>query len=151
MVIRVDRRALYFLVGVLLLGVPLLLGLYLGGFMGKPAAPNQAAATPAGPGSAPVAQAPAASGGANGAPGSAAPASDPAQAQQAADLAAVPRISIDDAKKKLGDAGTVFIDARTPDQFAQGHIKGAISIPEMDAVAKSSDLPKDKDLIIYCT
>ena len=144
MVIKIDRRAVYFLLGVLLLAVPLGAGLWLGQTNIKPSAQ-------------PAAQQPAAQpGAANAGAGAAAapPAAQPADTTPpAADpaLAAVPRISVDDAKKLLGKPDVVFIDARFPDQFAQGHLKGAINISEADAAAKSADLPKDKDIILYCT
>lgn len=47
--------------------------------------------------------------------------------------------------------GAVLVDARGADQFAQGHIEGAINVPAGDEAAFAS-LPADKGtkLIFYC-
>ncbi len=55
----------------------------------------------------------------------------------------------------LGREDVLFIDARTPEEYAAGRIPGAVNIPyeavfgDMSAVAK--DLPKGATLIIYCS
>lgn len=54
----------------------------------------------------------------------------------------------------LGADDYLFIDARTPEEFAAGHVSGAVSLPseaifgDMDAATK--DIPKDATLIVYC-
>jgi len=73
--------------------------------------------------------------------------------------------SVDAAKAKtLIDAGTKVIDARVANEYAEGHIKGAISVPYKEKSAKAADfdatqdsidlgkLPSDKNvgLIFYC-
>lgn len=45
--------------------------------------------------------------------------------------------SVDDAKAKLDDSNTVFVDVRKADDFKAGHIKGSVSA-DMDA-AKGGD------------
>lgn len=49
-------------------------------------------------------------------------------------------------------AETVVIDVRTPEEFASGHLEGAINIdvqsPSFDAMA--SQLPTDGEYVIYC-
>ena len=55
----------------------------------------------------------------------------------------------------LGADGYLFIDARTPEEFAAGHVAGAKNLPfeaifgDMDAATK--DTPKDATLIVYCS
>lgn len=48
--------------------------------------------------------------------------------------------------------GALIIDVRTPDEFAQGHIKGAqlINIYDHDFEQKVAELPKDKPVYVYC-
>jgi len=54
-------------------------------------------------------------------------------------------------KDKLGE-DIQLIDVRTPQEFAEGHLKGAILIDYFDAdfMNKMSKLDKSKDLYIYC-
>ena len=60
-------------------------------------------------------------------------------------------ISQDDfiARQKAGDS-MVILDVRTKAEFAQGHIKGAVNISHNELASHLKDIPKDKDLIIYC-
>ena len=44
----------------------------------------------------------------------------------------------------------VWVDVRTDDQYAQGHIPGAINIPLTELPKRWKDLPLKKFLITYC-
>ena len=47
----------------------------------------------------------------------------------------------------------VFVDVREPQEFAAGHVKGAINIPPSSLMAGAKELadtPKDAELILYC-
>lgn len=50
------------------------------------------------------------------------------------------------------DASIVLIDVRTPEEFAQGHIEGAVNIDvESGAFAAAiADLPTDGRYVVYC-
>lgn len=52
--------------------------------------------------------------------------------------------------KALVKAGAVLVDVRTPDEFAAKHIDGAINIPVDELEARKAELPKDKDVVVYC-
>ncbi|WP_428559260.1 MAG: rhodanese-like domain-containing protein [Solidesulfovibrio sp. DCME] len=60
------------------------------------------------------------------------------------------------ARIMLGKPGVVFVDARTPEEFAMGHVPGAKSLPqeamygELDAAAKSLGLSTEDRLMVYC-
>ena len=43
-----------------------------------------------------------------------------------------------------------IIDARDKDQFAKGHIPGAVNIEWRQVLNKRSEIPKTKPVIIYC-
>mmetsp|Transcript_1586 Transcript_1586/g.5241 ORF Transcript_1586/g.5241 Transcript_1586/m.5241 type:complete len:147 (-) Transcript_1586:182-622(-) len=52
-----------------------------------------------------------------------------------------------------GDENAVILDVRTPDEYADGHIKGAVNINYYDddfAKQVASKLPKDKTVYVYC-
>jgi len=44
--------------------------------------------------------------------------------------------------------GGILVDVREADEFASGHIPGAINAPL--SVIATSDLPKEKTLFLYC-
>jgi rhodanese-related sulfurtransferase len=59
------------------------------------------------------------------------------------------------------DTSYILVDLRSPEEYAQEHIRGAISIPayrnrdtsyyNVDfIVGEFSKLPKDKDVVVYC-
>ena len=62
----------------------------------------------------------------------------------------------EEAMKRWQDDGVVFIDARSPDEFAMGHIPGARSLPQetmygdLDAAAKALGLTAEDRLMVYC-
>jgi phage shock protein E len=61
-----------------------------------------------------------------------------------------PGFSGDDAKR-LVQSGARLVDVRTPQEYASGHIDGAINIPVQELEARVSELaPKDKELVVYC-
>lgn len=74
-----------------------------------------------------------------------------APAQPADPLAAAPRISPADAKKALDSGKAVLVDVRAADAWREEHAKGAINIPSMELYARLGELPKDKQVIAYCT
>lgn len=63
------------------------------------------------------------------------------------------KISQDEAKKMMEkDDGHVIIDVRREDEFASGHISGAILIPnESIGTEKPAELPDlDQIILVYC-
>lgn len=47
----------------------------------------------------------------------------------------------------------IIIDVREPDEYANGHVPGAINIPPQELLAgsrKLSGVAKDTELILYC-
>ena len=64
----------------------------------------------------------------------------------------VPRITPQKLKERL-DAGEsiVIVDARPLDSYNQRHIAGSVSIPLDEIERRHDELPKDKDVVLYCT
>jgi rhodanese-related sulfurtransferase len=60
------------------------------------------------------------------------------------------RLSVAEAKAKIDNDNVQVIDARTPGEFAGGHVPGAINIPHMSVVARKDDLAVDKELVFIC-
>lgn len=67
----------------------------------------------------------------------------------------IPVLSTVDVFKLFKEKLAVFIDSREPDEFADGHIPGALNIP-YDSVSapisekKLSQIPRDTRIIVYC-
>lgn len=63
------------------------------------------------------------------------------------------KISEDDAKKLLDakDDSIIFLSIRNAEDYAKGHIEGALNIPFANGMEKQfNTLPKDKKIIVYC-
>ncbi|MDE6876133.1 MAG: rhodanese-like domain-containing protein [Lachnospiraceae bacterium] len=52
--------------------------------------------------------------------------------------------------ERLGKPGCIFIDLRTPQEFREGHLAGAVNIPYDDLAKKKSRLRKQDQLFLYC-
>ena len=42
------------------------------------------------------------------------------------------------------------LDVRTPEEFAAGHVPGAVNISHEQLAARLAEVPKDKDVVLYC-
>ena len=51
---------------------------------------------------------------------------------------------------RMRDGLVTVIDVRPPDEFALGHVPGAINVPLGDLAARLSELGKDKEVVAYC-
>jgi len=75
---------------------------------------------------------------------------DPLTSQTGEDLA----VGLDQARKMFADRSAVFLDARSPDLYMQGHIPGARNLPwyEFDEYfdVVMSDIPLDALVVSYC-
>mgnify|MGYP000100215905 CR=1 FL=1 len=66
----------------------------------------------------------------------------------------LPRVDTLEVRRLMNNGHTVFVDARFPFDFDQGHISGAINLP-VSALASErrhimERIPKDKQIIVYC-
>ena len=55
--------------------------------------------------------------------------------------------------QKLQKEGIILIDVRSPQEYREGHIDGAISIPEYEIKKKAENILKDRNrkIIVYCS
>lgn len=60
------------------------------------------------------------------------------------------RISREDAYKLYQAGQAVFIDVRSHQSFTQGHIKGALSIPNSQLITRFAEVTPGKTVITYC-
>jgi rhodanese-related sulfurtransferase len=83
----------------------------------------------------------------------------PYRAREARLLASIPGavkeprvVTLRDAEEAWRKRSAIFIDAREPDFFEEGHIPGAINVP-LSQLAHPAGLPENKAaaLIVYCS
>ena len=55
--------------------------------------------------------------------------------------------------EKMKNKGVLIIDVRSPQEYKEGHIKGAICIPEYEIQDEIEKIEKNKDreIILYCS
>jgi rhodanese-related sulfurtransferase len=82
---------------------------------------------------------------------------EPTFPPQTSDLPAtedeVPRVPLEQALTAYSAGAAVFLDVRSADSFATGHIPGAINIPvnEIEVNPTLAGIDRDEWIITYCT
>ncbi|MDP9361975.1 MAG: rhodanese-like domain-containing protein [Acidobacteriota bacterium] len=67
-----------------------------------------------------------------------------------APLESARRITREEAIKLVKQKKAIYVDVRARDQYDQGHIKGAFSVPLAEVISRLRDLPPKKFIITYC-
>ena len=49
-----------------------------------------------------------------------------------------------------GEQAPFVLDVRAPEEFVTGHVPGAVNIPYDQVAARLAEVPKDKDVVLYC-
>jgi 3-mercaptopyruvate sulfurtransferase SseA len=68
--------------------------------------------------------------------------------------AEVPRITVDELKEKLAKNAPVFIiDSRSQGSYDNSEIKikGAVRIPMDEIESRLKEIPRDREIVVYCT
>jgi len=62
------------------------------------------------------------------------------------------RLAVAPAARLAKQPGTVILDVRTPQEYAQGRLEGAVLLPVGELSQRLDDLPKDKKtpVLVYC-
>jgi ArsR family transcriptional regulator len=59
-------------------------------------------------------------------------------------------ISRQDLLRRLAEGDVVVLDVRPEDEFAAGHLPGAINLPVAALNQEMASLPRDKEIVAYC-
>ena len=51
---------------------------------------------------------------------------------------------------ELRQNGAVFVDVRSPAEFVSGNAPGSINIPLNELPSRLVELPKDRDVVVFC-
>jgi hydroxyacylglutathione hydrolase len=60
----------------------------------------------------------------------------------------VPEVSVDAVASP--PPGTLLLDVREPEEYAHGHVPGAVNLPQSDLASQLDDLPRDRPLWLVC-
>jgi len=53
--------------------------------------------------------------------------------------------------RRLVEAGASLVDVRSPEEFAAGHISGAVNIPVDEVEGRMGEIgPRDRPVVLYC-
>jgi hydroxyacylglutathione hydrolase len=63
---------------------------------------------------------------------------------------AVPHITAGEAAAWLDRTGAVVVDVREPAEYAEGHVPGAVSIPQAELANRLADVPRDREVLVVC-
>jgi len=59
-------------------------------------------------------------------------------------------VALAEFRKRVREGKVTVIDVRPQDEYAAGHIPGALSIPLAELRKRLSDIPKHRDVVAYC-
>ena len=66
------------------------------------------------------------------------------------DMDGMDAVSHDELMVRMQSDSVVLLDVRPGDEFASGHLPGAIHIDVADLEARAAQLPKDREIVAYC-
>ena len=62
----------------------------------------------------------------------------------------IPQIQIQDAKQRLDNGESIFVDIRDPGSYRQAHIPGALHLHDGNVQEFLQSTDKDKNMVVYC-
>jgi glyoxylase-like metal-dependent hydrolase (beta-lactamase superfamily II)/rhodanese-related sulfurtransferase len=60
----------------------------------------------------------------------------------------VREVDLDELRER--PANTVVVDVREPEEFALGHVPGAINLPQADLATRLDEVPRDRPVMVIC-
>ncbi|HJL14640.1 MAG TPA: rhodanese-like domain-containing protein [Sandaracinaceae bacterium LLY-WYZ-13_1] len=60
------------------------------------------------------------------------------------------RVDGDRAAQLVAEEHAILLDVRTPQEFAAGHVEGAINVPVQTLPEAASELAIDRPVVVYC-
>jgi hydroxyacylglutathione hydrolase len=60
----------------------------------------------------------------------------------------VPIVSVEDVAGRSPD--TLLLDVREPEEFAHGHVPGAVNLPQSDLASRLDEVPRDRPVQVIC-
>ncbi len=60
----------------------------------------------------------------------------------------VPQVDVVDLERQAPDA--LVLDVREPEEYAGGHVPGAVNLPQAELAARLDEVPRDRPLLLVC-
>ena len=73
-----------------------------------------------------------------------------AVAASAAVAASYRNIDSPQAKAMIDKGGVFLLDVRSPEEYRQGHLQGAVLIPVDRVAGRLDEIPRNKTILVYC-
>jgi phage shock protein E len=73
-----------------------------------------------------------------------------AMALTASTMAAEPVTPASVAARIGAKSAPYLLDVRTPAEFAEGHVPGAVNIPVQALESRAGEVPTDREVVVYC-
>lgn len=67
-----------------------------------------------------------------------------------ADTGELDALTLEELRDRVEAGSTVLLDVRPSEEYAAGHIAGALSMPVADLSARLAELPEDAEVVAYC-
>ncbi|GEM_PF-1230567 len=78
------------------------------------------------------------------------PASEPSSAERDANTPPCSRWISGKQAQNIIESGGLLLDVRTPDEFEEEHLHGAVNINVEELQDRLEELPLDKEIVVYC-
>jgi len=59
-------------------------------------------------------------------------------------------VDVETLNRRVQEGEVIVLDVRPPDEYAAGHIPGAVSLPVSELESRLRDLPRDRTIVAYC-
>jgi hydroxyacylglutathione hydrolase len=70
---------------------------------------------------------------------------------KAPDLRRVRRVTASELESRLASSSPpLVVDVRQPGEFRAGHVEGAVSVPLTRLASRTSDVPRDREVVVQC-
>ncbi|MFO0692097.1 MAG: rhodanese-like domain-containing protein [Polyangiales bacterium] len=74
----------------------------------------------------------------------------PASAEASGSGARAPQRIDGPAARQKVSAGATLLDVRTPGEFAERHVDGALNVPVQELEERLGEVPRDRPVVVYC-
>ena len=60
----------------------------------------------------------------------------------------VPQVGLEEMERRAAEA--VVLDVREPEEYAHGHVPGAVNLPQAELATRLDEVPRDRPLLLIC-
>jgi rhodanese-related sulfurtransferase len=60
----------------------------------------------------------------------------------------VPQVDVTDVARRAPD--TLVLDVREPEEYARGHVPGAVNLPQAELATRLDEVPRDRSVLVIC-